>query len=302
MKFWRRKPPVAPPASARAERDVWLEWLRLSGLSERTVYGYQRLTDRFLEKYGELALVDVTDEQIQGFIEEAKPASRQQRRSPFANWFAWAYRTKRVPHNPMHHVPVYKVPVRPTINVFTEDECRKLCALPEPDGTLLALLLGTGLRKQEASLLTVKRIRLEHSELHVIEGAKGGHHRMVPLSASLRDRLKQHIERNDLEDTHYLWPIRPGGGSRVIFDRPITGSSFHNWFSDCLFHARVPYRKPHTTRHTYATAWRRTGLTMDDVAVLLGHADIKTTKAVYDHTSSFDVRRRMAAIEEEMNG
>ncbi len=39
--FWRRKPPVAPSASARAERDVWLEWLRLSGLSERTVYGYQ---------------------------------------------------------------------------------------------------------------------------------------------------------------------------------------------------------------------------------------------------------------------
>ena len=297
MKFWRRKEVVAPPASARAERDIWLEWLRLSGLSERTVYGYQRSTDRFLERWGELAFAEITDEMIQGFIEEAKPASRQQRRSPFANWFAWGYRTKRIPHNPMHHVPAYKVPVRPTINVFTEEECRQLCALPEPDGTLLALLLGTGLRKQEATMLTVKRIDLKHGELRVIEGAKGGHHRIVPLSTALLGRLERHILRNDLEETDYLWPIRPGGGSRVIFDRPITGSSFHKWFGDCLFHARVPYRKPHTTRHTYATAWRRQGLTMDDVAVLLGHADLKTTKQVYDHTNVWDVRRRMEALD-----
>lgn len=163
MRFWRRKEVVAPPASARAERDVWLEWLRLSGLAERTIYGYQRTTDRFLEQVGEIAFGDVDDEMLQGFIEEAKPASRQQRRSPFANWLAWGYRTKRIPHNPMHHVPAYKIPPRPEIEVFTDEECLRLTSLPEPDGTLLALLLGTGLRKQEASKLTVKRVDLKQA-------------------------------------------------------------------------------------------------------------------------------------------
>lgn len=50
---------------------------------------------------------------------------------------------------------------------------------------------------------------------------------------------------------------------------------------------------------TYATEWRRRGLVLDDVGTLLGHADLKTTRRVYDHTTIYDVRKRMEALQGE---
>lgn len=294
MRFWRRKPEIVQ-GSARELRDEWLQWMLLGGSSEKTVYAYRRTTEKLLKRFPEFRFDEFTDEHIQGLIEESKPASRQAIRAPFANWFAWGYRTRRLPHNPMHHVDTYKGTTPPAIDVFSEEECKILCALPEPDGTLIAMLLGTGLRKSEASLVTVRRFDLEHAELHVVEGAKGGRPRIVPLEARLVQRLAEYFLVNGLGPNDYLWPTRPGGG-RIRHDKPITGPSFHGWWGRCIAAAGIPYRKPHTLRHSYATEWRRRGLVMDDVAVLLGHADPKTTKAVYDHTTVYDVRRRMEEL------
>ena len=97
-----------PVASARQERDEWLAWLELGGARPATIKGYRGTTDRLLNRYPELAFSEFTDEHILGVIEESKPASRQARRSAFANWFGWGFRTKRLAFNPMHHVPAYK--------------------------------------------------------------------------------------------------------------------------------------------------------------------------------------------------
>ena len=70
----------------------------------------------------------------------------------------------------------------------------------------------------------------------------------------------------------------------------------HSWWVRCVEASGIPYRNLHVTRHTYATQWRRRGLVMDDVGVLLGHRDIKTTKRVYDHTTIYDVRKRMEEL------
>lgn len=98
----------AVESSARELRDTWIEWMRLSGTRDATITGYRQITDRFLDRWPELAMSEMTDDLITGFIEEARPASRQQRRGAFANWFGWAYRTKRIPRNPMNFVPTYR--------------------------------------------------------------------------------------------------------------------------------------------------------------------------------------------------
>ncbi len=68
-----------------------------------------------------------------------------------------------------------------------------------------------------------------------------------------------------------------------------------NWWARSVEAAGVRYRKMHTTRHTYATGWRRLGLTYDDVSEMLRHADPGVTKRVYCHTSHLDIRPRMEA-------
>lgn len=285
-----------PEPSAREVRDEWLQWLALGGARDATVKGYRLTTNRLLDRYPALTFSEFTDEHILAVIEEANPASRQARRSAFANWFGWGFHAKRLTFNPMHHVPNYKQPPQQPVEVFTEAECAILCALPEPDGTLMALLLGSGIRKSEACNLSVRRVDLENGELHVVEGAKGGHAGIVPLESRLVSRLAGYFLIEGLNDGDFVWYTHPGGSVERSHARPLSGGSMHNWWRRCAETAGVPYRNLHTTRHTYATAWRRRGLMLDDVAILLRHADIKTTKRVYDHTSIYDVRRRMEAL------
>lgn len=294
MRFWRQK----PQASARQVRDEWLAWLELGGSRPATIKGYRGTTDRLLNRYPELTFGEFSDEHITGIIEEANPRSRQSRRSAFANWFGWGYRAKRITWNPMHHVPAYKQLPQEPVDVFTEAECAILRALPEPDGTLIALLLGSGLRKSEAAHLTVRRVDLENGELHVIEGAKGGVSRIVPLEHRLISRLAGYFITEGLNDGDFLWYTHPGGQKERRHHRALVGGSMHSWWVRCMEDSGIPYRKLHTTRHTFATQWRRRGLHMDDVGFLLGHADLKTTHRVYVHTKIADVRRRMEALDE----
>ena len=63
--------------------------------------------------------------------------------------------------------PAWRHPGMPVVSVFTHAECKILCSLPEPDGTLMAVLLGAGLRKAEARNLMVRRVDLEHGEIQV---------------------------------------------------------------------------------------------------------------------------------------
>lgn len=290
MRLWHRKPRVP---SAREQRDEWLCWLELGGSSKRTVDGYRRTTTRFLERWPDVALADFTDDHIIGFIEEARLPSRQSRRAPFANWFGWAARTRRIRHNPMHHVPTYRMPKREPIDVFTEDECLALEALPEPDGTLMAILLGSGIRKQEARYLSVKRVDLANGELNIVEGAKGGSSGIVPISQRLCRRIAALVESEQLGPDDFFWYCHPGGSPRRRHDRPIADAAMHGWWVRCVEAAGITYRNLHTTRHTYATVWRRRGLGLDDVSDALRHADPRTTRRVYIHTLAIDTRKRM---------
>ncbi len=294
MRFRRRK----PEPSALEQRDTWLAWMLLGGASPNTVDGYRQITNKLIERYPEFSLRDFTEEHIQGLIEEARPASRQARRGAFSNWFGWAYRTRRVELNPMHHVPTYKQPPAPAIEVFTEAECKVLCALPHPDGTLMALLLGSGIRKGEARHLTVRRIDFENAELHIVEAAKGGSIGVIPLDHRLVSRLAEYVILEGLNEGDFFWYCHPGGAAVRRHDRAIADGAFHNWWVRCIEASGVRYRKPHTTRHSFATEWRRRGLSTDDVGDLLRHADPRTTKRVYIHFKAIELRKKMEAIGE----
>lgn len=290
FRFWKRVP------SAREERDVWLKWLVLNGFSVKTAEGYKTTTDKLLAKYPRTPLAKFNEHHITELCEEQDPRSRQRTRSAFTNWFRWAYKTRRIKTNPMDHVPTYRQPEQEHPEVFTEAECKLLAALPSPDGVLCDLLLSSGMRKSEARHLTVRRIDFEHGELHVVEGAKGNHPRVVPLVGEILQRVSEYVLLEGLNDSDHLWYCHPGGSDARYHDRPISESAIHKWWQRCVEYAGVPYRNMHATRHTFATAWRRRGLDMADVGRALGHRDLKTTYQVYVHTTSFDLRRRMEAL------
>ncbi|WP_251861839.1 tyrosine-type recombinase/integrase [Clostridium sp. Marseille-Q2269] len=54
-------------------------------------------------------------------------------------------------------------------------------------------------------------------------------------------------------------------------------------YTKILKDAKIPYKKFHTLRHTYATRLFELGVPIKTVQTLMGHSDIKTTMNIYTH-------------------
>lgn len=145
--------------------------------------------------------------------------------------------------------------------------------------------------------MRMRRIDFHRNLVVVSEGAKGSKDRVVPMHMKLATALANLQLLEGLEPNDHLWYDRAGGAHRVIRrGKPLAESSFHRWWKRCLDTAGVEYRKPHTTRHTFATRWRQRGLSIDEIQVLLGHASISTTRDLYVHTGAEDVGVRMREL------
>lgn len=286
-----------PDARAAREQADWLSWLELGGAAPRTLSDYCWTSDFVLRMFPTKEMADLTDGDLMVVLKQFPPASRRIRKAALASWFKWAYRTRRIPANPVDLLPEIRRKTTATITVFTEAEEAALESLPSPDGPLMTILLEGGLRKAEARHLRAKRCRLDTMELVVREGAKGSKDRVVPMTDKLAKAVADLLLLERIEPEQYMWGQRPGGG-KVQRNRPIAETTFARWWRAALNAADVEYRKPHTTRHTFATRWRREGLDLDDIQLLLGHSSIQTTSDLYVHTKMLDVGRKMRALKD----
>jgi integrase len=283
-------------------RDVtdWLAWLELGGAAPRTLDQYERDLARLCLMYPDKQLAEVGDGDVAHCLRTFSPKQRRVRGAALQSFFRWAVRTRRLERNPMDLLPAIKRQPQPVIDVFTDAEVEALLSLPLVDATPLAVLLEAGLRKAEARHLQVKHCAPEAGRLIVREG-KGRKERVVPMSERLSRHLAELILLEGLEnDDHVFYGVKANALSRNLLRRtPIGEGTFHRWWGRCLEDAGVRYRNPHTARHTFATAWRRRGLSVDELQILLGHASIATTSDLYVHIEVEDVARHMAAIEAE---
>ena len=282
-------------ARAAGECADWLRWLELENKAARTLDDYERTVAVLLRTFPEKALEEFTDGDLAHLLAGFPRGSRRKCRSHLASFFGWAYLTRRIAANPLDFVPRQRPPRHHVPKVFTDEEVALLEGLSSPDGSLMAILFGTGIRKGEARHLRREHISLERRHLVVYRG-KGSKDRVVPLTMRSAAAVADLDLPERLNPGEYLWYSKPGGG-KVDRSGPLGETSFHRWYGRCIKAAGVRYLNPHTTRHTYATFWRREGLGLDEIQMLLGHESIQTTSDLYVHTAVEDIGRRMAAIE-----
>lgn len=283
---------------AKAARDQadWLAWLDLGGTAPRTLYDYEWATARGLRLYPETAFDEFTSSDLAHILRTFPPRGRRPRKYAYSSWFNWGYKIDgRLPLNPMDKLPVIARPQQKVIDVFTDAEIAELTCLPDNDGDLFLILFDTGLRRSEARNLHVRDCQLERRQL-VVRAGKGGKGRIVPLTQRLTEALATWFLLDALRPTDYLWPVRPGGyGLRRTL--PMGDTSFITWYRRCLETAMVPYRNPHTTRHTFATRWLRRGGRLETLSRAMGHASIRTTFDQYGHLDNADIAADLARVE-----
>jgi len=157
------------------------------------------------------------------------------------------------------------------------EKLRRACT-NKRDLALINFLYSTGCRVSEVVRLDISDVDFDRHECTVI--GKGNKERIVYLSEVAVMNLKEYIQsRNDAEEALFT-----GRGTSRIKKTGI--ETIIRKLGRC---AGVDNAHPHRFRRTLATNLLDRGMNIQDVAQILGHADLKTTQ-IYCYISQQNVR------------
>lgn len=292
--------------------NQWLENLDRKGKSKLTLDAYRRALAHFVAwskaAYGEdfdpAAIIprDVEDwKSHQQSVEKAAPATINQRLVALSGFFQWAQTQGIVRTNPTTETNTIHLNKREP-KALGEKDLRKLLRAVHSSGNLrdiaiVELLVGTGLRVGELLALTQGDLILKTlSGSAVVRKGKHGGYREVPLTAPVRQALKDYLaEFNDKEvdKNSSVWQGQRGALT--------TRSAVMRVLEKYAIAAKLPPFGPHTLRHTFATRYLKANPgDLRGLAALLGHASLNTVM-IYTEPTMDDLAERMSKVENGQN-
>lgn len=148
------------------------------------------------------------------------------------------------------------------------------------DWATASLMLQAGLRVEEVTLLDASDITIgERSGSVRVRNGKGSKERIVPLNLSARRALSAW---NELRGNATAVALFEGANE----NERVSTRTLQRTVSDIGKQIGVPEVTPHWLRYTFAKRLERNGTNLTDIADLLGHEKIDTTRRYL--RSSFD--------------
>ena len=139
---------------------------------------------------------------------------------------------------------------------------------------VLEFLLSTGARVGEVPEVKITDIDFVSGSL-LIYGHKDREYREVYLNDAARVHIKRYLDGRQ-DDSPYLFV------SLKSPHMPIHESAYRDLLQDIKAKAELRRRVyPHLMRKTMASSLRQHGANLEDIADILGHANIKVTKDYY---------------------
>lgn len=188
--------------------------------------------------------------------------------------------TRRERSRPQQGVPLVRS-TRTLPQILTPDEVDQLVGAlrSHRDRAMIAAMVLGGLRRCEVVGLRLGDLRLGERRVYVANG-KGGHQRLVPISARFFDHVAAYLEaeRPPGADTDQVFLVlkRPRRG------QPLTAAGLDQILSGARERAGLAHATCHELRHTCLTRLREAGMALEAVQAQAGHASIATTQ-IYLH-------------------
>jgi len=149
---------------------------------------------------------------------------------------------------------------------------------------IVQTMLGTGLRISELVALEVADLEISDRQgtLQVRSG-KGMKQREIPLNKQVRAVLLAYLEERAENNGEYKQLFLGQRG-------PLTERGVDQLISKYAYQARLENCTAHTLRHSFAKNLVDTGTPLDQVATLLGHESLNTTR-IYTKPSRQDLEK-----------
>lgn len=275
--------------------EPFREYLIRLGRAERTIAGY--LIDlstfaRWFEQTNGYSLTadDLTPTDVREYrqfllsVRKAKGSTINRHLAALRAYGLWAKSCGSVPYNPVEgirsiaqqkHAPKW-LDRKEQASLLREAERRIQSAKTEPakrqairDHCILITLLNTGLRVSELIDLELPDITMtdRKGEL-LVRAGKGTKQRVIPLNNTVRKTLQTWFD------------VRPETALLKVFTTQrgaITSRAVQSLLADIGNKARIQNMTPHMARHTFAKNLVNSGVTLEKVAMLLGHTSLDTT-------------------------
>ncbi len=251
----------------------FVEAKKLECCSSKTIEQYgERL--RFYERMIKKDLRMVTKEDIRTYLSEYQSRGISSKtlnnmRLYLSTFYKWLEDEDIITKSPMRSIKAIKI-TKVVKKPFTNIEIlkiRKSCNNNYRNVAIVESLLSTGCRISELASLKISDI---HDDEAVIYG-KGGKERLVYFSDEALYAINNYLNiRNDSSDYLFVSSFQSKATR-------LTTNSFRRILKDIGTRANVENVHPHRFRRTVATNLLNSGMPVQEVATILGHAKIETT-------------------------
>ena len=269
--------------SAEGILKKFLATKRVEGIADSTLRRYGEI-NRALISYLGKPLEEITTYDLRFYLSVRRQVGRVSNRSLdgmrrcYSSFFSWLAAEGLISHNPCAALAQIKCrkTVKKPYSAAEMEKMRKACDNVR-NLALVDFLYCTGCRVSEVSRLDISDVDFERMECVVL--GKGNKERKVYLTEVAAMHLQEYISSR----TDSCSALFAGRGQRL------GKNGIEAVIKELGKKAGVENAHPHRYRRTLATNLLDRGMNIQDVAAILGHADLKTTQ-IYCYISQANVK------------
>jgi integrase len=296
--------------------DYWLAHLPPSIRSVNTIDNMTWVIERHLKPaLGKRRLRDLSPDDVDNMLRERDAAglsrsSLVQIHNALARALRLAERRGKISRNVATLVDVPAGTVKKSRSL-TVDQAGRL--LDGAAGDRLAALYKTGLMLglrpgellglfwsdidlEAGTLRVVRTLKRERGALNIGEPKTAGSRRALAMPAPVLDSLRVHRAKQEAEKLSApSWDSDDLVFATVV-GTPLDPSNLRRGFARLTNDAGLGHWHPHELRHSAASILSASGVPIEQIADILGHAGTRTTSAVYRHLIEPTVRGAAAPM------
>jgi site-specific recombinase XerD len=166
---------------------------------------------------------------------------------------------------------------------LTREQAESLISSPDVatmkgkrDRALLAVLVGCGLRRKEATALAVEHIQLRDARWVIVDLiGKGGRIRTVPMPSWTKNAIDAWTTAAGITNGLIFRSVNKGG---LVRGMSMTARSIFEVVQGSGLRIGVPHLAPHDLRRTFAKLAHKGRAALEQIQLSLGHASVTTTE------------------------